>query len=215
MNYSSHTHEIKHNNDVKSLKTYDSSIKPPSYYSRLFPVIGDHSVYFTPSEQRILAYPLTAYECKNKNATATILYASDFSFIPLRKNMFFLYNGYKQTQIFLSIIYPNFNTKSFRKTLVKGIIGYAQEDVSLNDHQTTKSRLNELTEFMDAYTVNYLTQGTSEIPKKLYCLNLSKQKEREYKSQQKKLTIPTDVSKFTKTDKEFLTMFNFEHTRLT
>ena len=100
-------------------------------------------------------------------------------------------------------------------TLVKGIIGYAQEDVSLNDDQTTKSRLNELTEFMDAYTVNYLTQGTSEIPKNLYCLNLSKQKEREYKSQQKKLTIPTAVSKFTKTDKEFLTMFNFEHTRLT
>ena len=47
-------------------------------------------------------------------------------------------------------------------TLVKGIIGYVQQDVSLNDYHTTKYRINELTEFMDAYTSNYLTQGTSE-----------------------------------------------------
>ena len=36
---------------------------------------------------------------------------------------------------------------------------------------------------MDAYTLNYLIQGTSETLKKLYCLNLSKQQEREYESQ--------------------------------
>ena len=37
---SSHILEIKHNNDIKSLICYDSSIKPPPYYSRLFPVIN-------------------------------------------------------------------------------------------------------------------------------------------------------------------------------
>ena len=68
-------------------------------------------------------------------------------------------------------------------TLVKGIIGYAQQDISLNDYQTAKYRINELTEFMDAYTLNYLIQGTSETLIKLYCLNLSKQQEREYESQ--------------------------------
>ena len=45
-------------------------------------------------------------------------------------------------------------------TVVKGKIGYAQ--YPLNDYQTTKHRINELTEFMDAYTLNYLTQGMSE-----------------------------------------------------
>ena len=54
--------------------------------------------------------------------------------------------------------------------------------------------MNDLTEFMDAYTVNYLTQGTSETLKKHYCLNLSKQQEREYNSQQTKFTIHFDVS---------------------
>ena len=47
-------------------------------------------------------------------------------------------------------------------TIVKGIIGYAEQDVSFNDYQTTKYRINELTEIMDAYTLNYFTQGTSE-----------------------------------------------------
>ena len=65
---SSHTLEIKHNNDEKSLKFYNSLIKPPPYFSRLLQVIGDHSVYFTPSEHRILTYSLTAYECKNKKS---------------------------------------------------------------------------------------------------------------------------------------------------
>ena len=100
-------------------------------------------------------------------------------------------------------------------TLVKGIIGYALQDISLNDYQTTKYRINELTEFMDAYTLNYLTQGTSETLKKLYCLKLSKQQEREYKSQQKKFTILFDVPKITETDREVLTKFNFEHSKQT
>ena len=47
---SSHTLDFKDNNDIKSLKLYDLSTKPPPYYSRLFPVIGDHSIYFTPSD---------------------------------------------------------------------------------------------------------------------------------------------------------------------
>ena len=46
-------------------------------------------------------------------------------------------------------------------TLVKGIIGYAQQDVLLNDGQTRKYGINELTEFMNAYTSNYFTHGTS------------------------------------------------------
>ena len=100
-------------------------------------------------------------------------------------------------------------------TLVKGIIGYAQQVVSLNKYQTTKCCVNEPTETMEANTLDYLTQGTSETLKKLYCLNLSKQQEREYKSQKKKFTIRFDVSKFTETDEEFLTLFNFEHTKLT
>ena len=86
---SSHTLEIKQNIDIKSLKFYDSSIESQPLYSRLFPVIGDHSIYFTPTEHPILTYSLTAYKCKNKNARGTILYASDFSFTSIRKYMFF------------------------------------------------------------------------------------------------------------------------------
>ena len=33
--------------------------------------------------------------------------------------------------------------------LVKGLTGYAQQDVSLVDLHTTKCRINELTEFME------------------------------------------------------------------
>ena len=99
----------------------------------------------------------------------------------------FPYNGYKQSRISSSIIYPNINTKSFTSpvNIGKRIIGYAQQDISLNDYQTTKYRINELTDFMDAYTLKYLTQGTSETLKKLYCSNFSKQQERENKAHQK------------------------------
>ena len=55
-------------------------------------------------------------------------------------------------------------------TLVKGILEYAQQDISLNNYQTTKYCINELTEFMDAYTLNYLTQSTSETLKKTILL---------------------------------------------
>ena len=93
--------------------------------------------------------------------------------------------------------------------------GYAQQDISLADLQTTKYRINELTEFMDAYTSNYLTYGTTETLKKLYCLNLTKKQDREYKTPQNRLLISFDVSKLTETDRTFLMMINFEHTKLT
>ena len=61
-------------------------------------------------------------------------------------------------QSFIQILIQN--TLHHPLTLVKGTIGYAQQNISFDDYQTTKYRINELTEFMDAYTLNYLTQGT-------------------------------------------------------
>ena len=151
----------------KSLKFYDSSIKPPPFYSRLSLVIGDHLyiyIYIKSSEHRILTYSLTTSESKNKYTNGIIFYASNFSFIPLRKNMFFsimdINNLEYPYQSFIQMLIENPFNHSL--TLVKGIIGYAQQDVSLNDFQATKYRINELTPSMDTYTSNYLKQGTSE-----------------------------------------------------
>ena len=85
-------------------------------------------------------------------------------------NLEYLYQSFIQILIQNPLNHP--------LTLVKRKIGYEQQDVSLNDYQTTKQ-------------------------------------EREYKSQQKEFTIPFDFSKFTETDKEFLTMFIFEHKKFT
>ena len=68
---------------------------------------------------------------------------------------------------------------------------------------------------MKAYTADYRTYGFSETLKKLNCLNLTKQQEREYKAQQKTFHIPFDTSMFAETEKNFFQMFNFEHTKLT
>ena len=124
---SSHTLEIKDNDEIKPIKFYDSSTKPPPYYSRLFPVIGEQSAYLQPTEHRIITYSLTAYECKHKYANGTLLYASDFSFIPLRKNMFFsimdINNLEYPYQSFIQILIQN--PLSHPLTLTKGLIGYA------------------------------------------------------------------------------------------
>ena len=138
-----------------------------------------------------------------------------FSQIPLRKNMFFsimdINNLEYPYQSFIQIIIQS--PLNHPLTLVKGLFGYAQQDVSLKDLQTTKNRINELTEVMDSYALNYLTNRTSETLKKLFCLNFTKQQEREYKTQQKRFHIPFDVSKFTEIERDFLAMFNFEHTK--
>ena len=77
-------------------------------------------------------------------------------------NLDYLYQSFFQTLLQNPLNQP--------LTLVKGIIGYAQQNVSLNDYQTTKYRINELLEFMDAFTLNYLTQDTSETLKKTLLL---------------------------------------------
>ena len=71
-------------------------------------------------------------------------------------------------QSFIQILIQNPSNSPLK--IVKGIIGYAQQDVSLNDYQTRKYRINELTEIMDAYTLNYPTQSRSETLKKTLLL---------------------------------------------
>ena len=53
-------------------------------------------------------------------------------------------------------------------TLVKRLIGYAQQAVSLTDLQTTQYCIHELTEFIDDYTSKYLTHGASKTIEKLF-----------------------------------------------
>ena len=50
--------------------------------------------------------------------------------------------------------YSNTHIKPFKSPLntCKSLIGYAKQDISLTDLQTTKYHINELIEFIDAYT---------------------------------------------------------------
>ena len=84
----------------------------------------------------------------------------------------------------------------------------------LIDLQTTKYRINELTEIMHDYISDYLKNGSSKTLKELSCLNLTKQQEREYKDSMP-FHMPIDVYTFTDTDKIFLKMFSLENTKLT
>ena len=74
-------------------------------------------------------------------------------------------------QFFIQILIQNLLNHPL--TLVRGLIGDTQQDVFLINLQTTRYRINELTEYMDANTANYLTHGTSDTLKKLYCLNIT------------------------------------------
>ena len=67
---------------------------------------------------------------------------------------------------------------------------------------------------MDAHTTKYHTHGTSETLKKLYCLNLTKQQERDYKVHKETFQVPFDTSLFTETEKPILQMFNLIHQKL-
>ena len=56
---------------------------------------------------------------------------------------------------------------------------------------------------MDAYTSNYFEYCLLKLLKKLYCLNIAKQQERDYKAHQKTFNIPFDMSMFTDTETNF------------
>ena len=49
------------------------------------------------------------------------------------------------------------------KTLVKGLIGYAQQEVLLTVLQIAKYGINKLTDFMDAYPTSYPTHGLTHL----------------------------------------------------
>ena len=85
----------------------------------------------------------------------------------LRKNIIFsimhINNLEYPNQSFIQILQNPLNQPLI---LVKGLVLYAQQDISLTDLKNTKNSINELAEFINAYTSNYLTYGTSETLKK-------------------------------------------------
>ena len=105
---------------------------PQNHHPILHDYFGYHTSYFQPLEHRILTYSLTAYKCKSKYAEGTIIYKSDFSFIPIRENMFSIIEIYNSEYHFQSLIQILFQNPSNQPlTLVKGLVGCAQQDVSL------------------------------------------------------------------------------------
>ena len=117
-------------------------------------------------------------------------------------NLTYLYQSFSQLLIENPLDHPI--------ALVTGLIGYAQQDTSLTDFQTTNYRVIELTELFFAYTLHYITHGQSETVRKLYCLNLRKQQECESKTQQTTFHITYELSMLTETDKNFPIMFFFK-----
>ena len=56
---------------------------PQFIHNYLLSLVITH-YFIQPFEHRFLNYSSTKYECKRKYANETVLYPSDFSFIPLR-----------------------------------------------------------------------------------------------------------------------------------
>ena len=129
-----HAIEIKNSYEKKILKFFVSSTEPPIYFSRLFLVIGNYALHFQPFEHKILNYSLTAYECKSKYTYRIIVYKSDFSFKPPPKKFLSIMDinilEYP-FQYFIQVLIQSLLNHPL--TLVKGLNGYKQQDVSFKD----------------------------------------------------------------------------------
>ena len=114
-------------------KDYESLTKPPLYFLQLFPVFGDYTLYFQPFEHRILTYSFTAFESRSSYTNDPPLFQSEFSHLTLHKNMFFsIINNNNLEYLFQSFIqYLTQNLLHHQLTLIKGLIGNAQQDISL------------------------------------------------------------------------------------
>ena len=193
---------------------YMNSTKGYPYYSRLYPIFYRETIYIEQNQYKSITFPIPIFKQIKKSNEKTI-HKSHFYFEPINKYHNISFTDIKDftadEEYFIDILLINKNRH--RITINTGLIGF------MNRKITFKKQDNEIyqTSSSDLFTVLYhLTYESEYDINEILNIQESETIEQVATFERKpNFKCKFNINKYSEQEKEFIQMFDFQHSHLT
>ena len=191
-----------------------NSTKGYSYYSQLYPILNKQSIYFERDQHKCITFPIPIFEQIEKSSGKTI-YKSMYYFEPRNKCQNLSFTDIKDLLIererFIDVFLINKNQHNM--TINIGLIDFMYQNITFTYHKKEMYQTNSIDLFSALYHLTYENEndinGILNIPENETIEQVATfERKPNFKCK-------FNMNKYTESEKEFIQMFDFQHSHLT
>ena len=191
-----------------------NSTKGYPYYSRLYPIFNNEPLYLECDQHKCITFPIPLFKQMDKSNGKTI-YKSMHYFEPINKYQNLSFTDIKDLSIEKEHCIDIFliNKNQHKVTINKGLIGFMYQNVTFKQHKEELCHTNSIDLFSALYHLTY--ENENDINQ---ILNIQENETIEQVAtfeRKPNFKCKFDINKNKTSEKEFIQMFDFQHSHLT
>ena len=190
-----------------------NSTKGYPYSSRLYPIFNKEPIYFERDQHKCITFPIPIFKRMEKSSGKTI-YGSIHYFEPINKYQNLSFTDIKDLSLekehFIDIFLINKN--QHKKTINEGLICFMYQNITFRQQNEEMYQTNSIDLFSALYHLTY--ENENDITEVLKIQENETVEQIATFERKPNLKCKFNNSKYTETDKEFIQMFNFQHSYL-
>ena len=191
-----------------------NSTKGYPYYSRLYPIYNKESIYLEKEQHRCITFPIPIFRQMEKSNVKAI-YSSNYYFEPIEKYHNLSFTDIKdlttEKEHFMDIFLVKKNQHKI--TINEGLIGFMYQNITFKKQNEEMYQISAIDLFTALYHLTYENENDiNEI------LNIQDNETIEQVAtfeRKPNSKCKFNITKYTESEKEFIQMFDFQHSHLT
>ena len=191
-----------------------NSTKGYPYYSRLYPIFNKETIYLDREQNKCITFPIPIFK-QMENSNGKKLYSSNHYFEPINKYQNISFTDIKdltsETENFIDIFL--INKQQHKITINEGLIGFMYQNITFIKQNEEMYQTNSIDFFTALYFLTYENENDiNEI------LNIQQNETIEQVAtfeRKPNFKCKFNIHKYTESEKEFIQMFDFQHSYLT
>ena len=191
-----------------------NSTKEYPYYSRLYPICNKEPIYLERDQHKCITFPVPIFKQMEKSNGKPI-YKSIYYFEPINKYQNLSFTDIKDLLIekehYIDIFLINKN--QHKATISVGLIGFMYQNITFKQRKEEMYQTNSIDLFS---ALNHLTyENENDINEILNTQENDTIEQVATFERKPKFKCKFDSNKYTKSEKEFIQMCDFQHSHLT
>ena len=191
-----------------------NSTKGYPYYSRLYPIFNNEPLYLERDQHKCITFPIQIFKQMDKSNGKTI-YKSRHYFEPINKyhNLSFTDIKDLSTEKEHCIDIFLINKNQHKVTINKGLIGFMYQNITFKQHKEELYHTNSIDLFSALYHLTYENENDIN---EILNIQVNETIEQVATFERKpNFKCKFDINKNKTSEKEFIQMFDFQHSHLT
>ena len=198
----------------KDITFFMNSTKGYPYYSRLYPIYNKESIYLEKEQHRCITFPIPIFR-KIEKSNGKAIYSSNYYFEPFNKYHNLSFTDIKDLSTEKEHFMDSFlvNKNQHKITINEGLIGFMYQNITFTNHNEEVYQTNSIDLFTALYHLTY--ENENDINQILNIQDNETIEQVATIERKPNFKCKFNINKYTESEKEFIQMFDFQHSHVT